>query len=660
VNWIIPLLVAWGVLTLPGWLLLRAAGARVPIQWGWAPPVTVLAIVALTGLYRLLGIPWHAVTVAAGVLVLVGALRALRRWRLGSGRRGEPGRAPSRTGASGADEPGGEEGRGLMPVRARGVVTAIAMAFGVLLVASAASRMGGIDTLNGSYDAFFHHSSIAFIRDSGDAFLTTALIDIYGEPTFYPVTWAVLAALLPFGTVASANAMMLATLAALPTAIAAMIASVLGPRRAAAAAAAAGAAASTLFLSTPAMALVMGLWPIVLGVLCLPVALASVIRLVDDPRGPLRLPAAAGHLAIIAGTALAHPSILFSLAVPGGVLLLVRGIGRVVRDDLPRRGMLQAVAALAGAGAFVVLSGTLLSGMHLTRPSRDPLAAVLRQILVDSPRIPVIESPIWPVAALWILAAIGAAVTMRRGEEIGIAAALGAVLTVLLGLSTQLDNPLAVALVNPWYGARERIAPLMMCLLLILVSRAVVALAAGRRGDRTAPWPGLVALAVLMLTVLLALVAPARLPLMGSLAYTNYGAQLSPYAPPEEREFIERTAADLPEDAVVLADPRDGATLYWSLGGVETVYPTMATPQTRDHQLIANYITRPDDRREICGALERIGPTHLYRDSSEFSGPSLDPEASAPWKGVHDIPDSALTLVSSQGPYALYELELPC
>ena len=93
---------------------------------------------------------------------------------------------------------------------------------------------------------------------------------------------------------------------------------------------------------------------------------------------------------------------------------------------------------------------------------------------------------------------------------------------------------------------------------------------------------------------------------------------------------------------------------------METVYPTMATPQTRDHQLIANYITRPDDRREICGALERIGPTHLYRDSSEFSGPSLDPEASAPWKGVHDIPDSALTLVSSQGPYALYELELPC
>lgn len=645
-TWILPLIVAWGVLTLPGYVLLRTGGAGVPIRWGWAPPVTVLATVALTGTYRLLGIPWHPGTAAAGTLVLAGALYAARRGRH---------RSESRRGASRTD--GGPE---QVPARARRLATAIAMACGVLLVASAAARMGGIDTLNGSYDAFFHHSSIAFIRDSGDAFLTTALTEIYGEPTFYPVTWAALASLLPFGTVASANAMVLAMLAALPAAIAAMIASVLGNRRAAPAAAAAGAAASTLFLSTPAMALVMGLWPIVLGVLCLPVSLASVIRLVDDPRGPLRLPALGGHLAIITGAALAHPSMLFSLAVPGGLLLLVRGIRRVLRDDLPRRGMVQAVTALAAAGTFVVLSGTLLAGMHLTRPSREPLATVLRQILVDSPRIPALESPVWPLAMIWILAALGAAAAVRRGEGIGTASALGAVLTVLLGLSTQIDNPLAVALVNPWYGARERIAPLMMCLLLILVARAVVALVESRRGDRVTPWLGPAALVALVITVVLALVAPARLPLLGSLAYTNYGVQLSPYATAEERAFIESTAADLPEDAVVLADPRDGATLFWSLGGIETVYPTMATPQTRDQRLIATYITHKDDHGEVCGALERIGPTHLYRDTSEFSGSSLNPEASTPWSGIHDIPASALTPVSSQGPYALYELEPRC
>lgn len=645
VSWVLSTLVAWGVLSVPGYLLLRAVDGRAPIRWGWAPPVTVLVTVGLTGVYRLAGIPWHPLTALAGIIVLAGVIIAVRRAGLLPGQRRE---------GSEAENPP------VMPVRARRLVTAIAMVSGLLVVASASVRMGGIDTLNGSYDAFFHHSSIAFIRDSGDAFPTTALTEIYGGATFYPVVWAALASLLPFGTVTAANAMMLAMLAALPTAVAAMIATVIGPRLAAPAASAAGAMASTLFLSIPAMGLVMGLWPIVLGALCLPVALASVVRMVDDPRSSLGIHSAVGHLSIVSGTALAHPSMLFSLAVPAGLLLLVRGIQRVIRDDLPRRGAVQAVAALIGAGLFVVVSGTLLAEMHLTNPSDVPLTTVLRQILVDSPRIPVVEAPVWPLAVVWILAAIGAAVALRRQEAIGIASAVGVVLSVLLGLSTQIDNPLAIALVNPWYGARERIAPLMMCLLLILSARAVIALVGTSRGRRARAVPGHIALGLLVVTVALTLVTPSRLPLMGSLAYTAYGLQLSPYATPEEREFIENTAAELPDDAVILADPRDGATLYWSLGGIETVYPTMATPQTRDQTLIANYVTELDDQRQVCGALERIGPTHLYRDTSEFSGRSMNPEASAPWSGVHDIPDSALTLVRSEGPYALYELEPRC
>lgn len=648
-NWILPVLAGWALLTLPGYLLLHAAGARIPLRWGWAPPVTVLATVVLTAVYRLVGIPWQLLTAAPGIIALAAALLAARRFRL------LPGTRAADTGPCPAEDP-----RATWQAR---LVTAIAMACGMLVVASAAARMGGIDTLNGSYDAFFHHSSIAFIRDSGDAFLTTALTPVYGEPTFYPVVWAALAALLPFGTVTAANAMVLAMLAALPTAIAAMTVSVLGRGPAAPAvvvAAVAAAAASTVFLSAPAMALVMGLWPIVLGVLCLPVALASVIRLADDPRGPLRLDSIIGHLLIVAGTVLAHSSMLFSLAVPGGVLLLVRGIQRIVRDQHRRRGLIQTVAALAAAGLFVVLSWTLLAGMHLTSPSRDPLLTVLREILVDSPRIPAIAAPIWPLVIIWILAAIGAGVALRRCEAVGTASAIAVVLSVLLGLSTQLDHPLAIALVNPWYGARERIAPVMMCLLLILAARAVVALVESRSRDGTRTVPRHIALGALAVTVMLALVVPSRLPLLGSLAYTNYGPQLSPYATPEERQFIEDTAAQLPDDAVVLADPRDGATLYWSLGGVETVYPTMASPQTRDQRLIGTYITQIDDRREVCGALERIGPTHLYRDTSEFSGPAMNPEASAPWRGVHDIPDTALTLVSRHGPYALYILEHSC
>lgn len=651
-SWVVPVALAWLTLAGPGYLLLRAVGAKAPVLWGWSPPVTVLATVVLTGLLRLLGLPWEPLT-ALVALILVSAVLVIIRHRLAAPR------VPGRRMAPVPRQEGSVRKRP-WNVHVVAIVTGLAVLCGLAVVASASARMGGIDTLQGGYDAFFHHASIAFIREDGDAFLTTALTDIYGEPTFYPVVFSSLAALLPFGTVTSANAMVLAVLAALPSAVAAMLAGVLGSRRAVPAAAAAGAAASTVFLSTPAMALVMGLWPIVLGVLCLPVAIASVLRLVDDQGTPLTGPVVLGHLAVLTGAALAHPAMVFSVAVVGGLVLLVRGLQRIIRRDLPRRGLLQTIGALAAAVIAVAGAATVLGGMHLTAPSPDSMWDVLVQILVDSPRISVIGTPLWPVAAVWALALAGALAAVRRGESVGVTAGIGVISTVALGLATQSTHPVAVALVNPWYGARERIAPLMMCLLVILAARGVLAVTSASRERRRLAAAGPVALVLLMITVVLALVVPQRLPLIGSLAYTAYGVHLAPYVTPEEREFIERTAAELSADAVVLADPRDGAPLYWSIGGVETVYPTMSSPQSRDGRLIGAYITHPDDRRLVCGALDRIGPTHLYRDTSEFSGRSLNAEASEPWSGIHDIPETMLTLVDSEGPYALYELEAPC
>lgn len=651
-SWIFPVLIAWGVLSLPGYGLMWALKTPVRLRIGWAPPVTVLVAVLLSGIFRLTGIPWQPLTVAAALVLAIGGIilchrgltmaRATGRHSSARSRRKDSRREPARSPTASI------------------LVTGIAVLCGLLVVASASVRMGGINTLQGGYDAFFHHASIAFIRDDGDAFLTTALADIYGEPTFYPVVFSSLAALLPFDTVTSANAMVLAVLAAIPSSVAAMLATVLGPRRAAPAAVAAGAAASTVFLSTPAMGLVMGLWPNVLGALCLPVAIASVFRLIDDSRAPVAGPAVLGHLAVLMGATLAHPAMFFSVAVVGVLVLLVRGLIRIVRGDLPRRGLLLVTGALAAAVAIVAGSAAFLSGMDLTTPSGEALSEVLVQILVDSPRISVIGAPLWPVAAVWALALVGVLASLRRGESIGITAGIGVIATVALGLATQLEHPVAGALVNPWYGARERIAPLMMCLLLIVMARGVLAVTSASRERRSLAAAGPVSLVVLVTTVVLALVVPHRLPLMGSLAYTAYGVHLAPYVTPEERTFIERSAAELPPDAVVLADPRDGAPLYWFVGGVETVYPTMSSPQSRDGQLIGAYITHPDDQGLVCDALDRVGPTHLYRDTSEFSGRSLNAEASEPWSGIHDIPNSMLTLVDRDGPYALYELEAPC
>ena len=671
-SWILPVLGAWALLGVPGLLLLRAVGARVRLAWGFSPVVTILLMTLLSGLFPLAGIDWQLGSVLIGIALVCGLAFLLRRRLSRSGRRRSAPTPEAARSAHDAEGSAPDAATGALGAENRtppappwpgAVVTAVGVLGGLLVVTAATRGMGGISTLNGSYDSFFHLSAIATIRDGGDAFLTTALVDIYGTPTYYPVTFDALAALLPLETIVAANALMLALLAALPCAVGAMVAMIAPRGRAAGVLAALAALASTLFLSTPAMGLAMGLWPIVLGVLCLPVAIASAVRLIDRRHGPLTLPAAAGHGAILLGTALAHPSMLFSVAVVAGLLVLVSGVHRI-RDGQRRRGVIQVVLALAAALAFVVVSGTLLGGMDLTRPSAQGLGEVLGEILVDSPRIPVIGAPLWPLAVIWLLAVLGAVAALRRREVVGVSAALGVLAAIVLGLSTQIDSPLTTALVNPWYGARERIAPLMMCLLVLLMARGVLALVAtGRGGPRSMLAPA--AAVLVLITVVVGAFAPGRLPLLGSLAYTAYGLQLSPYVTAEERAFIERTAAELPEDAVVLADPLDGAPLYWSVGGVETVYPTMSRPLTEDTALIAGYAQRVDHPsanayERICAAVDRVGPTHLYRDSSEFSGSRMNPEVSDRWSGVHDIPPDRLTLLAQDGPYALYELDLAC
>lgn len=670
---LLPVLLAWALLAVPGFVLLVLADVRTPLRWGMAPVITVVLAVVLGTVLHVLGLRWSAGTMIIGTLLaalaVVGARTALSWWRLrGAGRHvralRERRRSPRRGGAALSILPpgvlpslasvGGSGARRPRPVAA--AVTGFSILLGLLTAAAASQRMGGLGTLNGSYDSFFHLSANAFVRADGDAFPLTALLGIYGEPTYYPVTFDTLSALLPWDAITSSNALMLACLAALPAAVGSMTAALLADRVRGPVLAMCAAGASTLFLSTAAMGLVMGLWPIVLGTVCLPPAVAAVLRL--GARGTR--PHAAEMLfaaIVVAGAALAHPSVMFSAAVVAGCALIGHGIVDLQRRRIRRALVLLAAAALA-AGVFVIGSTATLAGMDLTRPSGLAPGDLLRQILTDTPRIPALADPLWPVAVVWLLALLGAVAAVRRREPIMVSALVALVVSIGLGMATDMPGTLTTALVNPWYGARERIAPLMMCMLMLLMVRGLAVLMAER--TRVLRGGAIAATAMLWITVVIALVLPGRLPLMGSLAYTAYGIQLSPYVTPQEREFIERTAQELPEDAKVLADPRDGATLYWSLGGVPVVYPTMAKPITTDQRLIGRYVARPDDGGAVCEALARQQPTYLYRDSSTYAGWRMDPEASAPWAGVHRVSDHLLKVVDEDGPYALYEFTPPC
>lgn len=567
--------------------------------------------------------------------------------------------------------------------RADAPILLAAAAVGIATAASASSRMGGIATLNGSYDAFFHHASIAFIRDRGDASVMTALEPIYGGPTFYPVAFSALAALLPGSVTTAAGAMMLALLAVLPLTVAALLTAVAGRTVPAGRARnwvlALAVTGTACFLSTQTMGLLMGLWPHVLAVVCLPPAIASVYALAAIARD--RRPAALwhghrapilGYMAVILGAVLAHPSNLFTLMLMAGLLVCAEGMVHL-SSGRRRRGTVEIGAALALGAVFGLVSHLQLSGMGLTTASAQGVATVVWEVLVDALRVPVLQASLWPVLVVWVLAVLGGVGAVRRMDPVGIAAVLGVVASVVIGVSTQLPGAVFEALSNPWYGARERLAPLMMCLLLLLAAQGLEALIGRVRGTVGAHRPSpmhrmtparralpALAAAALLCTVVAALVVPARLPLLGSLAYTAYGVQLTPYVAPDERAFIESAAADLPADAVVIGDPRDGTAAFWPLGGVDTVYPTLARPQTPDSAMLASYLAEAEERPAVCEAVGRLGPTHLYRDTSDASGAAMNAEASWPWRGIEAVPDSWLHPVASDGPYVLYELDVPC
>lgn len=668
-----PTVLAWLLLCGPGVLVLRAGGARLGWIWGAAPAVTVVLAVALGAVGRALGIPWTplgaGVQLAVVVLVVAGGRWVRRRLRSrrgddGSGRTDLTGDAAE---LGGSDDVAGSAGAAARSPRQRvldGLPAVVGAGIGLAMAMSAARGMGGIDTLNGSYDAYFHIAAIEYIRADRDGFLPTALEGIYHAPTFYPAGWDIITALLPWDTVTSANAMVLAMIAALPGSLGAMIALVLGRRAPAAerrVLPALAAACAPLSLSVPVIALVLGLWPFVLGALCLPVALGAVWALVHDLRSGVRRPAALWpYPVILTGTVLAHPSTLFSLAVAVLAGMIAQGVLDVLRPATRRRGALLLAGILLALGAYAVGSRVLLASMDLTTAAPWPWVEFLASVVLERPRIASLGVEVWAVAALWALAVVGAVATVRTRGRLGASAIVLLGLALALTALTNLTSPLARTWVNPWYGARERIAPLLVCALVVLAVLGVRALWRRGREGRARRVAAAALVLVLAGTSVTAILVPTRLPFVGSLAYTAYGVQLAPYVTPAEREFIQRSAARLPADAVVIGNPRDGTALYWSLGGVETVFPTLSEPQTLDSRRVARYAHKAGYDPRVCASLRAVAPTHLYVDRSARSGAAIAPEAAILYEGLALIPADRLVLVDEDGPYALYRIEPLC
>ena len=657
---LIPLVVACAILVLPGLVLLWAVRSRLPFLLGQAPPVSALILFVLSALYRVLGIPWTGWTVAAGLaLCLIGAVAVA--FFLGRFRTRTSGATP---GSIAVGRQGWPERA--MPSRAYAIRLAGAVAGGALLVVPALYGMGSLGTLNGSYDAFFHHSAVAFIRETGDAFPWTALAPMYeGQSNYYPTTWHMIATLVPAHVVTAANATAIASLAVFPATVIALLDSTLpgsAARLPRAAIIAALGISSAAFLSIPTAVLVMGLWPFGLAVTLLPAAIGALVVLASRSRLGLRTRITA--LMVVIGTALAHPSVLTSLALVVGVTMIVLGISWLGARDTRRRGAATVTVALALAGIFVWFSTTRIDAMaDLTSPEPSTLLTPLLVTLADRPRIQAISFDPLPLAPLLLLAGLGAVRAVLERHRVLLSALAVASTALLLTYAALSDAHWVNSLTAAWYGARERIHPMFEVAVLVLAAGGALWRPPRIGGGWTSRTQRLVVILIccaLVAGAVIGAAAEGRLRTIGALAYRSYGIALLPYVSLEEREFIEDAAGDLPPGAVVVGIPQDGTPAFWFLGGVEVTQPSMAPPLTLDVGRVATWGETIAPGSEACEAARNLGVTHLYRDESIFSAAHLGADTDYLYKGYDGIPEVYLTPVAEQGPHMLYRVDLPC
>lgn len=677
-------------LVIPGAALLAVLGVRDGRLLTAAPAATCVPLMAATAVLHLCHIAWRPLAAVAAMAVVVLLL-------------GLAVRAASRPAAHGAGDapsgrlsrPGGSRYRdarvqvarlwdrsfGGVPILERSatvhrraprldLAAALTMVSLVVIGIPALRGMGGITTLNGSFDAFFHYSALQTVREGADAFPFTALAPMYGgRAAFYPTAWHALTALLPGDVVTVSNAMALAMLVLLPVTVygvtcrcALPYAGARGPVLAAVVA-----LCTTLFMSPAALSLVSGLWPFALGVLTLPVGAAA---LLGSSSWSVRAVA-------LAGTMLAHPSTGFSLLVVIGAVCCAQLLRTLfVRREL-LRALLWSVPLAAILVLFLVVVPLKFGEMQLTGADPSTLRSTVLVALLDRPRIRAIPLSPQVMGPLLAIAVVGMIVSLRHHRWMGITALMIAVAGLLLTYSAQSDDLGWFGRISSvWYGARERVQPLMLLGTVMLATIGATALpemlerlaprrgapdsAARRRRLRSAT--AALTAAGLLASVLASAVLPTRLQRTASLAYTAYGLQFLPYAPPEEVAFIRASGARLPERAVVLGSPLDGTSLYYALDGVDVVYPSLANAQSMQQRRIGRYADELDAPGSLaCRAMREEGVTHVYRDLSAYRGGALFPERTIKdFGGIARIPASHLTVVAREGPYVLYAIDLPC
>ena len=577
------------VLFLPGWLVVRALGARGLEALAVSPAVSTGLIAASATVAQRAGVRWGllpllVVTTVTVALAWVG-MRLFGRHDpdLGATRRllGRP--------------------------RPDAVVAVVIGA--VLALATIRPAMGRPDELVDSPDAVYHLSRIKTFLETGNFSIANPTFDPNGVHSWVATGLRPgLADVLPGTNVATI------VLAALvwPIGCVALVRHALGTSRLVTYAAG---FASAAFIAFPTILLGWGvLWPNLMATALTPGALALMLQAARSKRIGQWL----GFLAAMPGLALIQPNALVALVVFALVWFVTARLRAGWLGHLPwlvvaRDLAIVAVVGVVGLVAAPVVSAQLASTQSYEWKDRVPIWTALVEVVGGRLQVPDV---LW---GLMLLIALGIGwIALRARAALPVVARWGAcVLLFVMAASSTFSWTSLVT--GYWYNDKVRLASLAAVPGVVLVAAAAPAL---RELLRKVPALGSRPVAVGLVAVLV--IPLLTLGLNGATRSRMLSGFFRPTAAErvilsfEGQDSLRRLASLVPAGQGVVGRPENGSPLMWALFGTNTLYRSIPIPTTGDEIVIGTGFDDMANRPDVCEAMARhdirwaVDSTHVY------------------------------------------------
>ncbi|WP_435527002.1 DUF6541 family protein [Microbacterium aurantiacum] len=636
-NWIVilpSLLAATGLIALPGGVVAYLLRLRGLWLVGVAAPLSVSLMAVSAVVSGWTGVPWGPFPLVGLTVLAAVAAIAWSRWA------GSP-VAPRR--ATGSRLPG------ILSV----VVPAVVIGF-VL-----ARSMVSPDYFAQRYDNFFHLNAVQYVLDTANAspLWVGTMTSPDGLP-FYPSAWHAVVSLvvmLSGASVVVANNAVVFIVAALVWPIGAVLLTrtFFGSGRLVLVAAGVLTAASPAF---PYLPLHYGvLYPLFLGLACLPAGLAVAYRALRPERVTRRHDAVLLLVLIVPGIGVAHPGALIgllALSFPMVVAFLTRQIVRAPRI----RARILWVSTLIGY---------LVAGLVLLQRVRPPADQIYWPVIASLPHAigEVVSAAVYQYPVAYVLAGalvIGAYSVIRRPTYgrwvvLGVAAVGGLLYVIVAGSTIEL---LRTWLTAPWYNNAPRLASLWMIAVLPLAALGASAFVRWvlRHIPRLHLWTDAhraTSLIVFALVLTITTQGAAVRQAAADIEYTHELRADAPIITPDELALIDRLDELVPEGAVIAGDPWTGTSFAYGLSGRQVLMPHLLMDETAAARIINTRLDTEGDSPEVCDALAETGVRYVL----DFDGGGDFMDNDGDFTGLDQLADSPYAeLVAEDGDARLFRI----